>query len=82
MSLSVAQSVIIIQLPSLLLPVSVAPELLSVRQLDPASHNERMVISYNHGNEYANIITLIGSYSFLCSHSTENSELLIEKQRN
>lgn len=35
MSLSVAQSVIIIQLPSLLLPVSVAPELLSVRQLDP-----------------------------------------------
>lgn len=81
MSLSVAQSVIIIQLPSLLLPVSVAPEL-SVRQLDPAAHNERMVISYNHGNEYANIITLIGSYSFLCSHSTENSELLIEKQRN
>lgn len=33
------------------------------------------------GKEYANI-HLIGSYSFLCSHSTEKAELLIEKQRN
>jgi len=41
-----------------------------------------MVVSYTHGNEYANIITLIGSYSFLCSRSTESSELLMEEQRN
>lgn len=45
-------------------------------------HNESTSVPYNHGNEYANIITLIGSYSSLCSRSTENSELLIEKQRN
>lgn len=50
----------------------------------PVSHlyNESMVISYNHGNEYANIIRLIGSYSFLPSHSTDNSFLFLEKQRN
>lgn len=30
-------------------------------------HHESTTIPYSHGNEYANIITLIGSYSSLCS---------------
>lgn len=42
-------------------------------------YNESATIPYDHGNEYANIITLIGSYSSLCSRSTADSELLIEK---